>query len=549
MTPDGPSPESERSTSSASLALTAEERAERVSRFRAILASKQLTVYSLRNKTRQLYGPDSEYFIPHNFSHYVVSKAVSPHICQVVALSRLTGYSLTDWLEFFGFPPDMISSWQWHFHSDRTTLLSSEIYDRNALFPFLGSPAGAEQLDSTAPLSRIAKYSTALSARKVESLNSRQFLYARIGKQDALGFPDVVSKSIVRIDPLRTTLDTELPSTGSARPLYLVEYPGGLTCCHVQRVDRNLILLAPHLLEFERLEFRLGREAAIVGTVDAEIRPLIGLENATGQHSWRVSRETSFRKLLKTPSSINELVRSARERMGLNFKKAHEMSLQLALALKNDQYQLASSWIREMEITHALPRRIEKLFSLCIIYNLDLWNYLRAGGLRLEETGQERFPSQYRSKAKPSATPLEETSSAGETFADHLAKIVEEIPTFLQHRFPFHYGQQEITARELYWFGQREKAFHPVLNGAVILAVEATSPRHRLAGGWREPWERPLYLVMQRDGKYLCGFCAFTRNSVTLVPHPDSVEEPVRLAAPMEGEVVGRVAAVARVFR
>jgi hypothetical protein len=549
MKSDGPSPDSERSNLRASPALTAEERAERVSRFRAILASKQLTVYKLANLTKLLYGAASEYFIKHNFTYYVVSRGVSPHICQVIALSRLTGYSIKDWLELFGFPPDMISSWQWYFHSDRTTLLSSGLYDRDALIPFLGTPLRAEELDRTAPLSSIAKYSMALSARKVETLNSRKFLYARIGKQDTLGFPDLVSESIVRIDPFRTTLEAEGPSTSSARPLYLVEYPDGVTCCHVQRVDRNFILLAPHLLEFERLKFRLGREAVILGTVDAEIRPLIGLKNPTEQQSWRVFREINPRKTLKTPSSIDELIRNARERMGLSFAKAHEMSLQLALALKNYQYQLASSWIREMEITHSLPRRIEKIFSLCIIYHLDLRDYLRAGGLRLDQTGQEPFPPQYRPKPKPRITPLEETSFQGTTFTDHLERIVEEIPLFLQHRFPFHFGQQEITARELYWFGQRERKFHPVLNGAVILAVNATSGRDSWGSGWKDPWERPLYLVMQRDGRYLCGFCAFTQKSITLVPHPDSAEEPVQFASSMEGEVVGRVAAVARVFR
>jgi hypothetical protein len=545
---EGPIPGPGKREISEGLPLSGDERAERVARFRAILASKQLTVYSLMKKTRQLYGSSSEYFIPHNFSHYIISRVVSPHICQVVALSRLTGYRLADWMEFFGFAPDMVSSWQLRLHSDQTTLLPSEVYDKNALVPFLGTPLRAEELDRTVPLSRIAKYSTALTARKVESLTSRRFLYARIGKQDALGFPDLVPESIMRIDPRRTTVETEFPA-GTSRPLYLVEVPGSLTCCHVQRAGGDRILLAPHRLEFERLEFRLGREAEILGTANAEIRPVPGLRSPITTDHRKALRIVSTRPAPGPDSTLGELLRHSRERIGVNLRKIHEMSRQLALDLNDDRYQLSTSALWEMETNNVLPRHIEKILSVCILYCLDLFRYLRAARIPVDEAGQEPMPSQHRSTKSSPVFSSHDHASPNLTLAGHLAQLIEEIPLFLRHGFPFQFGEQTITARELYWVGQRERIFHPLLNGALVIAVDASKtgePSGRIE--WTESWERPIYLIMRRDEKYLCGFCAFKDNVVTLVPHPDCPVEPMHFVNGQDAEILGRVTAVARLL-
>jgi hypothetical protein len=120
---------------------------------------------------------------------------------------------------------------------------------------------------------------------------------------------------------------------------------------------------------------------------------------------------------------------------------------------------------------------------------------------------------------------------------------------FLRNGFPFQIAGEEVTARELYWFGRRERIFHPLLRGAILLAVDP-SKRHDLGPGidWQEPWDRPLYLILQRDEKYLCGLCTFKRNSVSLVPHPDCPVDPVTFVNGREAEVVGRVVSIARTF-
>jgi hypothetical protein len=55
-------------------------------------------------------------------------------------------------------------------------------------------------------------------------------------------------------------------------------------------------------------------------------------------------------------------------------------------------------------------------------------------------------------------------------------------------------------------------------------------------------------LLLLRDGRHLCGFCSFTRDSITLIPHPICRVPPVRFSNGQDAEVVGQVTAVARVL-
>jgi hypothetical protein len=529
----------------------AEDSADRVARFRAVLASKQLTVYRLSNITESFYGASSPCFIPHNFLHYVVAPGVSPHICQVFTISKFTGYSLAACLELFGFPTGIISKWQLELHRQRTTLLPSQIYDKNVFLPFLATRVPVEALDSTTPFAKMARLSATCRACNVEALNRQSFLYARIGRDDATALPDLTPGSIVRVDPRRRGLEAECTPTSALSSLYLVEHSRGLSCCRVQRKAHNRILLAPHRLEFEGLEFALDDEAVILGTVDAEIRFLKGLGTSPVLEHRKVQHIKHSCGPRTNGAPLGQLLRYSRERIGLNLRTLHEMSLQLAVHLKNDHYQLSTSALWEIEANSLLPRHIEKVFSMCILYCLDLRDYLHSAHVPVDEGGQESLPPQYCSHSDWFIAPSgEEQPSQQLALASHLAEIVEEIPIFLRHGFPFRTGEHDIGARELYWVGQREGVFHPLLRGALLLAVDASrTGRAAERDAWKTPWERPVYLVLRRDGKYLCGFCSFKQNSVTVVPHPDCPVEPVHFVNGQEAEVVGQVTAVARLFR
>src|SRR5450755_3197726 len=93
-----------------------EARAESV---RNILCLDGHTITQLSAATRRCYGSGSPYFIPATFL-YQLRSGVTPHVCQIVALSESTGYRFVDWLRMFGFDLQQIPRLQIRLHSQRT---------------------------------------------------------------------------------------------------------------------------------------------------------------------------------------------------------------------------------------------------------------------------------------------------------------------------------------------------------------------------------------------------------------------------------------------
>ena len=79
-----------------------------VDRVRGILAARNLSVYRFSLLTKAMYPRESGYHVPRNFYFQLRSKAWNPTIHQLVALSRVSGYNLVDWLAVFGSRLDII---------------------------------------------------------------------------------------------------------------------------------------------------------------------------------------------------------------------------------------------------------------------------------------------------------------------------------------------------------------------------------------------------------------------------------------------------------
>ena len=78
----------------------ANRRAERV---RQILSSRGLTLYRVSRQSADIFGRLSPSFIPHSLYYDLEISAFSPGIQQLLALSRITNYRLSDWFAVFGF--------------------------------------------------------------------------------------------------------------------------------------------------------------------------------------------------------------------------------------------------------------------------------------------------------------------------------------------------------------------------------------------------------------------------------------------------------------
>ena len=75
-------------------------------RVRQILSTRGLTLYQVSQRSADIFGHSSPYYIPQRLYHELATGALSPNIHQLVAFSRISNYRLSDWLAIFGFRLD-----------------------------------------------------------------------------------------------------------------------------------------------------------------------------------------------------------------------------------------------------------------------------------------------------------------------------------------------------------------------------------------------------------------------------------------------------------
>jgi hypothetical protein len=83
----------------------AKRRAERV---RQVLSSRGLTLYRVSERSAEIFGRPSPYYVPHNLYYDIDQPSLIPTFQQMLALSHITGYQLGDWFAMFGFDLDVI---------------------------------------------------------------------------------------------------------------------------------------------------------------------------------------------------------------------------------------------------------------------------------------------------------------------------------------------------------------------------------------------------------------------------------------------------------
>jgi len=163
-----------------------------------------------------------------------------------------------------------------------------------------------------------------------------------------------------------------------------VEHPGGLACCHVKRIDNEHIVLLPSRSPLSAWPLRLSREARVLGLIDLELRP-----RRTQQFGSRY-RPIKTDTLATIPCanhamSLSTLLRSSRARNGLTLRAAHQKTVQVAQLLQNADYRIPLGLLSDYEATDRFPRHIAKIISLCVVYGIDFWQLMQAGGSKIDD--------------------------------------------------------------------------------------------------------------------------------------------------------------------
>jgi len=517
-----------------------------VERVNVILASRNLTLYQVSQRTTGLYGRSSPSILPHNF-YYALGRAnFSPSLHQLFSLSRISNYRFHDWLRVFGFHPEKIGYLQASLPSKRTMILESSLEDPESWVPWFRNKPGSLPVPPIAPLGRLLESAQQERVRSLPQMNAGDFVYAKIGSEDAFAFPDLLPGSIVRANA--RLAKSMLPAANGKKSecLFLIEHAKGFCCCRLRAVAKYRILPLSTQLPYAQVELEFPTEVRVIGAVDLEIRPLLTPEHADvpielAKH-WRPST------LVWQDSKLSQLLRSARSRMGLSLREASAMSRRVSAAMGDEQYFAAPGSLSDYEARDSSPRHIHKVITLCAVYGLHLSTFLKSIGLNAEEAGRHPIPDNLVPRKPPSGPGRAENHGPMEVgFLEQLLRRSEHLPTFVRGCLPSLSGLRTLSLNDFYWVGGEQNALHPLLAKGLVAVVN----RHRkkaLHFRSRPSWQQPLYVLLKRGGTYLCGCCSLEDGTLVIHPCLPSHQRPEHLRNHFDAEVVGQVVTIARML-
>lgn len=511
-------------------------------RVHAILRSKGLTLYRVSQHSSALYGRSSPNFVPHNLYYDLRSEKSSPSIHQIFTLSRLSGYRLQDWLRVFGLDCEDISRLQLRLPGKRTILLDTSLKDEDGWIPWVRNRQSLEMIPAIAPVAQLLEL-TPPRRRSSIPQPTRHFLYAKIGYEDAMAFPEFVPGSIVRIRPdVDGEVSRSKPSTISDH-FFLIEHSKGFSCCRIRSLTNGVIVPVDNGLSFAQMELHIPQEARVWGYVDLEFRPLLGVEEP------HIPKDLGRRwkpQSLRSEQSFGQLLRDARRRLQLSTREAAGLSRRMAEIQRDDRYRISSSSMSDYELRNAPPRDLHRIFTLCSIYGLQLASLMKALGIDLEDSGRERIPDRYLSRNAPSfpAKAFREDVPGG--VLERLLDACEnEVPFFLWDLPEYFSGARSLSLEDFFWVGGNDAPLHPYLADGLIAIVNRRrkTPIHFLS---RAIWQQPIYIFLIREGKYRAACCGIENDKLIVHPQGQDLHRGAEYRYHKDAEVIGQIVAIAR---
>lgn len=507
-------------------------------RLKVIIQTKGLTLHAISQKSGALFGQSSPYFLHHNFYYELGLGTFSPSLHQLFALSKVSNYRLFDWLHVFGLDVEEIPRLEILLPTKRTALLDSTLNDPNAWLRWLRNKPGKVVLP-VAPLSQLIELGSAVRQRKLLEANDANFLYAKIGTEDAFAFPDLLPGSIIRV---KRTFGVA-PWKITSKHLFFVEHATGILSGRLlPGAGGQATLISTHL-PYAEIALRIPRQARVLGVVDLEIRRL------TRGRQPRVPAEFSRRwkpePMDRVSPKISHFLSASRRKAGLSLREASQLTEEIAKFLNDDRYFVSASSLSDYETGDAVPKHFQKSISLCLSYSIRFRSFLEGMGLREGEAGTEPIPDQFIPRVAPDdaendANDLEPIGFLGEVMGQ-----MRDIPLFLRQSVHDLSGLSSTSLRSVFWTGGIENPLHPYLANALLVSVD----RHKkLPRDSRSLplWQQALYVIVKRDGSYLIGPCGMENG--TLVLHPDAEHLNLReeLRIHDDAEVIGQVCTVVR---
>ena len=224
----------------------------------------------------------------------------------------------------------------------------------------------------------------------------------------------------------------------------------------------------------------------------------------------------------------------------------------IAQSLKDRTYFASAGTLSDYENASLPLRHIQKIFSLCAVYCIGFWVFLRAAEVKTDLLGNDAMSDELVGRAGPPTVQHSDDAA----FGDHPGSVEEgflsplisrwgECPLFLRTALPFISKLKDFSLSDVFWVGGNRQPTHPSLVGAEFVAINRRI-RTPLRTTAPTAWQQPLYLVLRRDGSYFCASCELRGDILVVHPHSDRPHTSVPFKNGIDAEVVGQVTAIAR---
>ena len=512
---------------------------------RAVLATRDLTLHQVCVASTRIYGQNSPSRIPHTLYHSLTSSGdFTPSLAQTCALSRITGYRFEDWLEALGINLARIGALQAVLPLKRTRMMDPA-FDRVDSPPRSPVELAADHpASSDCPTSGEPPNFKNGRASGVSFVHREQCsLFVRIGYEDSFAFPELLPGSIIRLDPARAKVNSQLPS--DRPPLLVIEHDRGLWCGRFHVSGNGVVHAATAELAYAQIAFQCPHEARIVGVADMEIRWINRFQSP------KVPQELAIwqrpRTLTETPERLSVLIRRARGRAGLTLREASVLSQRVSLALDDERYSIAQSTLSDYEAASSPPRHLEKVVTLCLLYGIKLLDFASASGNAVEQLGRQLMPQGLISQLRFSLVPNRNQNEQNGVMPDRSPSLADfgQVPWFLAGSLAELSGIARPSPRDFFRL-TGENPFLPAHTQGSILVLADRRKKKPMRIPELLSWQQPAWLLLLRGGRYMCACCSLDQGTLLLYPESEKTRSPERLRLGRDAEVIGQVVALAR---
>ena len=225
-----------------------------------------------------------------------------------------------------------------------------------------------------------------------------------------------------------------------------------------------------------------------------------------------------------------EALRRLRLDRNITVRDVECASQRIAAVKNNRRFQISNGWLVQLENGTSEPSA-SKLFSLSVIYNVQLVTLLRLYDIDVNETDNIRVVAQ------PDTDHL---IGDGHHHLRHDSELVSPAASESSPDKPNHENGSAASAMLLRgYIGISDLTMYPLIRPGAFVLIDSKQKKVE-PKVWRNEYERPIYFVELRSG-YACGWCELNRKNLIIIPHPLSPVPVRQFSVPTEAEIVGRV--------